>query len=286
MSSASEAKIAISLSGTDKNKAYARNLPEIAANAEIVLCGDVIKGQVRMSLSKSMRHRGITVKIVQRCISDTGILAEQAMSAVQLAKGGKVERSFCADFSFPTSQMKTLTYFGSMSMVYYVVVNVSRLILSDLAAEKMFVFLRPRAPTSPGEQLRLWVKRDNEVDVKLTASQTSYATDAAVDGSVELEASDEVARVSLVLTSIETFKYGGPKVIETVICEYQLVDGAPLSRVSAPFLFQLAPLKVWPSGIPESIMYVEYRIGLLVCLKSGEKVSTSGRLDLFSSLVN
>ena len=286
MSSGTDGKISISLSSIEKNHVYTQTLPNGVDASEIVLCGDTIRGQVRLSLSKNMRHRGITVKIVQRCISDTGILAEQVMSAVQLEKGGKVDRDFCAEFSFPTAQMKTLTYIGTLSMTYFIVATVNRLILSDLTTERRFVFLRPRAPPTPNEQFRLRVQRDGEADVSITTEKTSFATDDVIRGHVSVTNSASVMKVVLVLTSIETYRYGGPKVIEHVQFEYELVDGAPVNVLSAPFMVQLGPLRLWPSGLLESIMFVEYRLSLVVQLKDGENVTSSGRIELFNRVLS
>lgn len=255
----------------------------------IFLYGDSIQGTLNMRLLKAekLSHRGITAKIVRYCYNGSNIISENTLYTQCLDKKGNIRNELSAFFKFDNVQMDGETYLGKKySIQYSVVVTIARSIVSDIVISAKFAYLRPVPPPQACYPAVLsFDKSDMVIAVEL--EKRVYSRDEVLKGKVTVDRISpfSVSKLYLQIIATDWIDKTG-KGNDSVICNYELLDGTPRPGITAPFALQLKPLNLWSSSPDEgTAVQIQHRIDVVAIRSDGEKCIASQRIGIYQELI-
>ncbi|OHT12380.1 hypothetical protein TRFO_17873 [Tritrichomonas foetus] len=259
------ATIQITVNNIPQNDRYLKYLKD--SPQEIFLPGDSISGSCTITAQKSgkFKHKGITVRLIGRFISNDTIQSEFSVQEMKISQSASIDKTYKADFTFEKPRIQFPSFHGcKMALTYHVVVEVKQItIFPTLYQYYEIVFLQPIKRTQQVPPISINVSQP-PLHFNITTSKGIYSTDEMISGEIAFSNAQQIGlqKVALYIILIEKMKEKKEiKTEETPILKYELIDGTPKPGSKIPFRIRLTPYCFWTfKNNQTSLLNVSFRI--------------------------
>jgi vacuolar protein sorting-associated protein 26 len=250
----SSPEVKVTLDVPKKNSQYRR--PAMASNVGIYLHGDVIKGKIAVTVGQGVEieHSGVSVSILGTYQTPRSSDHEHFFNkTLQLLPAGKLYTSLNTPFNFDRIGLPGTSYYGdSLHIVYSVECRISRSGASDIIVRKPFFALRPQTIEASPFIKSIGISQILHVDIIFQSITIDPGT--AFIGILHFS----IFKIRMVSVSFDLVRREKMyEQVETVLRNFEVLDGAPARGSIIPIRFFVGGAPVWPAP-KDSKIAVEY----------------------------
>jgi hypothetical protein len=286
---ASAPVVAILISPIPANERYRPCFKDLTY--PIFLVGDSITGQLKFVVPKgeSVGNRNIFIRLAGKFSTPESILHAFVVEELKLSLSGITSSEFSSTFAFDKPVIPFPSYHGiKCSLMYQIAVEVKSGFLrkSILKSETIVIF--DPSPNRPAPKLCHLPVIVPPTSFGINFPSAHFSVDEQIKAQLEIRKSlTGVQSIAIRLILTERWGEGSQSRFEdTILLNYELIDGCPPPPVGIPFVIQLAPLQLWTAKCPPtSKITVSHRFDVIVRMRDDVKTAATHNITLTQPII-
>ncbi|EAX99701.1 hypothetical protein TVAG_468720 [Trichomonas vaginalis G3] len=209
--------------------------------------GETIKGSFiipKFTDQSSIRHKSITVKIVNAILLQRNIISKHDVAVKKIAKDGVLDLPSRIDFEFKDVKFETPSFQGfRYKCKYFLEASINTGFLnSDVTAHHQFLVYDTNTVIIQRPPVSLRIESPI-ITFDVFFDKGSYSVSDTINGQIAFGLTKDCPLKEIYFNLIIAEKYNG-NTEETQLTHYQIMDGLPRPGTTFPFTISLDPFKI------------------------------------------
>ena len=260
--------------------------------APIFFPGDPIKTRLVIDYledNQPLKYKSISASIIGRIYKDKLPVCEFTVATFKIKDqnslfgGGAFETPNSGfDFTFNGLQFQSPSYYGcKFQLAYYIQYTiVLRSWKQDIVTERHIILLEPESNVVSRAPVSQFIENEG-VSFNVYFNKEIYAINDTINGQIAFADTTKSTLARITMNVIISETYNG-KTEETLLIDYEVMDGCPRSGTTVPFNIQLHPYRL--SYLREgrnSLISTQFIIEVNVRCKNNTSFSTRQPFTLY-----